>query len=164
MVAATVPAAAIRSRYHASEDGSTQLRRGYGRQRTVPHLGLAVQAVVDEEAVHVGAQQGGAHQVPERQLFELLPRHKPGMHGTKFRFESYRVCAAGGCPPGAPAPAFSAPASSQIWSTGGKTFNTSPGLLTKTECPSASRSSSPRVTIMFAQETGVCGLQALYCR
>jgi hypothetical protein len=51
----------------------------------VPHLGLAVQAVVDEEAVHVGAQQGGAHQVPQRQLFELLPRHEPVAQDQKFR-------------------------------------------------------------------------------
>ena len=36
--------------------------------RTRDGLGLAVEPVVDEEAVHVGAQQGGAHQVREAQL------------------------------------------------------------------------------------------------
>lgn len=38
---------------------------------------LVPQAVVQEEAVHERAQQRRAHQMPQPQLLQLRPRHKP---------------------------------------------------------------------------------------
>ena len=46
---------------------------------------LLPQPVVQEEAVHVGAQQRRAHQVPDAQLRQLSPRHKPAQRTETFK-------------------------------------------------------------------------------